>query len=97
MAIAFLYDTDRVIDFFAGRPEARDLVTQHLPDGIAISIVTYTELLDGILGARDVASGEEQLREFLTSISVLGISRPVARRTAIVRRALRQTSQPSHA
>lgn len=93
MAIAHLYDTDRVIDFFAGRPEARDLLAEHLPEGIAISIVTYTELLDGILGGRDLAGGEEQLREFLTSISALGISRPVARRAAIVRRELRRSGR----
>jgi predicted nucleic acid-binding protein len=82
-----------VIDFFAGQPEARHLVARHLSDGIVISIITYTELLDGILGSRDVVEGEEQLREFLTSISVLGISRPVARRAAVIRRELRRSGR----
>lgn len=58
-----------------------------------MSIVTYTELLEGILGSRDVVGGELQLHEFLASVSVLGISRPVSRRTAVIRRDLRRSGR----
>ncbi|HEV2108088.1 MAG TPA: type II toxin-antitoxin system VapC family toxin [Thermomicrobiales bacterium] len=94
MILSYLFDTDRVIDFLNAQPDAHHLVARFLPAGIAISIVTYAELLEGILGSHDVAEGERELHAFLRSVAVLDISRPVARRVAEIRLDLRHRGRP---
>jgi hypothetical protein len=59
--VTYLVDTDWVVDYLAGVPEARTLIATLLPDGIAVSIVTYVEVYEGmpvvaIRGARNGSS-----------------------------------------
>lgn len=85
----YLFDTDWSIDFLAGRTPAIALLQALLPDGVSISIVTYMEIVEGILGSRDPAAGRRDLRGLLQGIPVLGISEAVADRTAAIRLDLR--------
>jgi tRNA(fMet)-specific endonuclease VapC len=92
--VAYLIDSDWVIDHLEGRREARELIARLLPDGIAISIITYLEIFEGILGGRDRAEAERVFREFLRGVDVIGINRAVARRTADIRVELRRQKRP---
>ena len=44
----YLVDTDRVADWLNGRPEAVRLLSALRADGLAISLITYGEIYDGI-------------------------------------------------
>ena len=87
--MAYLIDSDWIIDFLHGPPDAHSLISRLSLDGVAISIVTYAEVLEGILFGSDPRGHERGLRQFLVGAKVLGISRSVARRNARLRGTLR--------
>lgn len=92
--MTYLFDTDWIIDFLAGRSDAVELMGMSLPDGVALSIVTYVEVVEGILGSRDPEEGFRDLRRLLQGIDVLGVSVAVANRTASIRLELRRQKKP---
>ena len=83
-------DTDWVADYLADRREERLFIVSLRRDGIAISIITYGEIYDGIHGGRDPASAERELQTFPTTAPVLPLNRPIMRRFAPLRGAMRQ-------
>jgi predicted nucleic acid-binding protein len=46
--MSYLVDTDRVASYLNGRPDAIDLLASLLHEGLAISLITYGEIYDGI-------------------------------------------------
>lgn len=93
----FLVDSDRVIDYLKGHPNVVALLHALATDGIAISIVTYGEVYEGVYYGRDPAHHEAVFRSFLSSTRVLGVSRTVARRFAVVSGELRLRGLPTPA
>src|SRR5437867_2463305 len=91
--MSYLVDTDWVADYLKGREPARQLFEALLPVGIAISIITYTEIYEGIYYGTDPSRHEAVFRQFLRGVRVLGISRAVGRRAALLRGALRRQGQ----
>jgi predicted nucleic acid-binding protein len=85
----YLIDTDWTIDHLGEDPAAVALLTQLTQDGIAISMVTYMEVWEGII--RDPAPHEAQARfaRFLLGVPVLPFSQEVAQRCARLRHDLR--------
>jgi predicted nucleic acid-binding protein len=81
----YLLDTDWVADYLQGKETAHDLIDPLLPDGAAISILTYSEIYQGILGSYNPPLGKRVFRQFLRSISVLGVTRGVAEANAAIR------------
>lgn len=81
----YLIDSDRVAEYLKGRPDAVALLSGLFQDGIAISIITFAEIYEGIYYGRDRAHDEQMFLRFLQGVSVLGISRPIARRFALIR------------
>ena len=49
----YLIDSDWVIDFLAQESEALQLIEQLAQEGIAISIVTYMEVYQGVLRSQE--------------------------------------------
>ena len=92
--MTYLVDSDVVADYLNGRVEAVDLLGQLAPDGLAISIVTFAEVYEGIYHGRDVGRFEATFQRFLTGVNVLGINKTIARRFARIRGALRAQGQP---
>ena len=61
--MSFLLDTDIVIYHLNDVQAASDLVNELFDEGVAISIVTYVEVLDGFaLSADPELAGEQALR-----------------------------------
>ncbi len=89
----YLVDTDCVVDYLKGRPNAQELLEKLYHDGLAISIITYGEVYEGVYFGRNAKQNEQIFRNFLHGVTILGISRPVAKRFALVRGNLRQTGQ----
>lgn len=85
----YLVDSDWVADYLKGRTAAVELLDSLFPEGIAISIVTYAEVLEGIYHGRDSARYETVFRRFLRGVQVLSVSRRVAQRYARVSGELR--------
>ncbi|HVC82759.1 MAG TPA: type II toxin-antitoxin system VapC family toxin [Chloroflexota bacterium] len=86
----YLIDTDWVIDHIQGDSTATALIASLTPDGIAISIITFLEIYEGIYTSADPKQTERLVRVFIQTVPVLPLSRTVAKRTALVRSELRR-------
>ena len=87
--MTYLVDSDYVVDYLKGRPAAIPLLDSLVPEGLAISIITYAEVYEGIYYGRTPQQYRRIFRRFLQGVQVLGISRPVAERFAILHGELR--------
>ena len=87
--MTYLVDSDWLVDYLLGRPDATALLNPLFADGLAISIITYAEIYQGIYFGRDPSGAEALFRRFLHDVRVLGVTRPIARRCARLRGDLR--------
>ena len=91
--MTYLVDTDRVADWLVGRPDAIELLTRISPDGLAISLITFGEIYEGVFFGRDPTAAEAIFRRFLRDVDVLPLNRTIMRRFARVRGELRRRGQ----
>ena len=88
--MTYLVDTDRVASFLNGRSAETRLLTTLAPRGLAISLITYGEIYEGIYGGRDSAAAERAFLRFLRAVDVLPLNRSIMRRFARIRGDLRR-------
>ena len=88
--MAYLVDSDWVIDYLAGVPDALELLDRLADERIAISIVTYMEVNQGVERSEDPLKAEQLFSAFVASVPLLPISPAAARRCATLREALRR-------
>ena len=88
--MGYLIDTDWVVDHLVGDEEANRLLSRLSEEGIAISIITYIEIYQGVLRSPTPQEAERKLQAFIDTVSVLSISPAVARRCAHIRETLRK-------
>lgn len=88
-----LVDSDWLADYLKGRAPARTLLASLFPAGLAISIINYAEIYEGIYYGTERQRHEEGFRSFLRGVPVLSLTRPIARQYAILRGQLRQDGQ----
>lgn len=86
----YLVDTDWVIDHLANVPEAVRLLDRLAQDGIAISIITYMEVYQGVLRNPSPEEAQSKLRAFVNAVPILPFSATVAQRCAHLRETLRK-------
>lgn len=86
--MGFLIDSDCVIDYLGGVESARVLFERLAPDQLAISMVTYMEVYQGILRSQNPEEALAHFADFLTTVPVLPFSHQVAERCASLREAL---------
>jgi predicted nucleic acid-binding protein len=91
--MSYLIDSDWVIDQLAAEPAAVQLLAQLAPAGIAISVISLMEVLEGVLRSADPRQQRADLNTFLTNVPVLPFSEAVAERCAQVRDALRRQNR----
>ena len=89
----YLVDSDWVVDYLKGRSNALTLLDDLLHEGLAISIITFGEVYEGIYYSRDPKHNEAIFRSFLRGVNILGINLHIARRFAIIRGELRGKGQ----
>jgi predicted nucleic acid-binding protein len=87
--VTYLVDTDRVVEHLKGRPDAIELITRLAPEGLAISVIKFGEIYEGIHYGRDPKRSMAGFRQFLVGVRVLNVTQPIARRFAIIRGDLR--------
>jgi tRNA(fMet)-specific endonuclease VapC len=88
--MAFLLDTDLLIDHFDGEPTAMMLVASMANEGLAISAITYMEAFEGILRHLEATTAERHMEALLIGVAIISIDEPVARRCAQLRWWLRR-------
>lgn len=88
--MSYLLDTDAVADWLNNRPEALRLLPTLQPEGMAISLITYGEVYDGIYCGRDPRAAEQAFLRFLRGVIVLPLNRAILRRFAALRGDLRR-------
>ena len=86
----YLVDTDWVIDLLASVPEALQLLDRLAQDGIAISIITYMEVYQGVERSPHPEEAQRKLAAFLNSVPVIPLTPAVAQRCARLRETLRK-------
>jgi tRNA(fMet)-specific endonuclease VapC len=91
--MTYLVDSDWVADGLKGHTRAVQLLTQLAPHGLAISLITYGEIYEGIYYGRDPRAAEQVFRRFLRQVSVLPLNKLIMKRFATVRGQLRQQGQ----
>jgi tRNA(fMet)-specific endonuclease VapC len=91
--MTYLVDTDWVADFLKGRRPALDLFEALGPDGLAISIITYGEIQEGILYWQNRQPHEHGFRQFLRWVRVLPLTRTTMQHFARIRGDLRVRGQ----
>ena len=91
--MSYLVDTDVVANALKGRPEEAALLTNLSPQRLAISLITYGEIYDGIYYGRDPQTNERIFQQFLRWVDVLPLNRTVMRQFARVRGHLRRSGQ----
>jgi tRNA(fMet)-specific endonuclease VapC len=84
-----LLDSDWLIDALTQVPEALALVDRLAEGGIALSVITYMEVYQGVLRSPVLERARQDLDDFLHEIPVLPLTPSIARRCAAIREALR--------
>jgi predicted nucleic acid-binding protein len=89
--MSYLVDSDWVADWLKGRSDAVQLLTNLAQRGpLAISLITYGEIYEGIYSGYDPKGYEAVFRQFLRSVDVLALNRATMRRFARIRGDLRR-------
>ncbi|MGI8554120.1 MAG: type II toxin-antitoxin system VapC family toxin [Dehalococcoidia bacterium] len=86
----YLIDSDHVIDHLAELPIVTRLLDRLSQDGMAISMITYMEIYEGVLRAPDPSHARASLDRFLVGVPILPFSPEVARTCASLRQRLRR-------
>ena len=86
----YLIDTDWTIDHLANVPDAVQLLNELADDGIAISVVTYMEVYQGIVRDPKRADLLFQFESFLAGVPIVPFSLAVARQCANLRADLKR-------
>ena len=79
MKVAYLMDTDWIIDYLSDREPVASEVERLRREGVGLSIISLAELYEGVHYSRDPRASEEKLLGFLTGIAVLGLDEGICR------------------
>lgn len=74
----YLLDADWIISFLNGRADAVALIKRVADEGIAVSAVTYGEILEGISPTSPPGTRAMELDQFVSSVDLLPIDAAVA-------------------
>lgn len=88
-----LLDTDITASWLNGHRRTVELLAQRRQQGLAISLMTYGEIYEGVYSGRDPRAAERDFLAFLRRVDVLPISRSVLKRFARLRGHLRARGQ----
>lgn len=86
----YLIDTNWLIDQLADKPEAVQLLRRLADEGIAISIVSYMELFQGVVESPDPDAAQRKLSVLLTATPILPFTQEVAETCARIRAELKR-------
>ena len=91
--MAFLIDTDRVIDALAGRADALAMLRRLPPRRVGVSVVTYGETLEVAFNSPNPAARIGVLRTFFGTVDLLPVTEAIMGRFAEIRAHLRRRGE----
>lgn len=91
--MSYLVDTDVVANWLKGRRDEVALFRGLGPEVLAISLITYGEIYDGIYYGRDPQANERIFQQFLRWVDVLPLNRTIMKQFARIRGLLRRSGQ----
>lgn len=77
MSLAYVVDTDWIIDHFNGIDPVTRRLDEMRPAGLAVSIVSVAELYEGVLYSQNPTKSKAVLQRFIDGVSVLPIDEEV--------------------
>ena len=86
----YLIDSDWLIDHLAGIPPAIELLDGLAQEGLAISVITYMEVYQGVERSPNPEVARAKLTAFLDTVPVIAFESAIADRCARLRETLRQ-------
>ena len=96
MSLAYLLDTDAVVDVLRGRHRVAQRLAQMSPEDVGVSAMTVAELLYGSLCSQNPERSEREVRRFVDVVRILPFGRAASAAHARIRHALkRQTIGPN--
>jgi len=94
MIPAYLLDSDICVDAVRRRSTSlTETVRRIRPDGLALSVISYGEVTEGVLGSVNRVRDLSRWREFLAGCDILNVTLPIADRWAELRLYLRERRQ----
>src|SRR5215207_3324623 len=88
--MSYRIDFDWIIGHLENAPAATQLLAQLTPSGISISMVIYTEVMQGVLRNPQPQQAPAQFETFLVSVPIVPFSQAVADRCAAIRETLKR-------
>jgi tRNA(fMet)-specific endonuclease VapC len=88
-----LVDTDWVINYLNGHPGIVQRLDELKERGLALSIVSLTELYEGIYYSTDPSGNEADLNDFLRGVVVIGVDEEICKVFGRERGRLRATQR----
>ncbi len=73
MKVAYLLDTDWIIDYFNDKEPISSKIEILRDEGIGISIISLAELYEGVRNSRNQESSEKMLLGFISGVAIVGI------------------------
>jgi len=96
VSLAYLLDTDAVVDILRGRHRVAERAAEVSPEDVGVSAMTVAELLYGSLCSQNPAKSEREVRRFIEVVRIIPFGRAAAAVHSRVRYALRrQTIGPN--
>ena len=92
-SLAFLIDTDWVVDHFNAVSYVTHRLKELQPQGLALSVISEAELWEGVYFSRDPKRSQATLEEFLSGVVLLGLDEEVCKRFGQLRGSLRRRGQ----
>jgi predicted nucleic acid-binding protein len=96
MTAKHLLDSNICIDLLRPKPRnawLTETVRRIAPEGLAISVITYSEVYEGVLYSRQRAQNMLRWREFLAGFDIINVTAPIAEIWSDVRGYLRGIGQ----
>jgi tRNA(fMet)-specific endonuclease VapC len=87
--MSYLIDTDWVVEYLKGREPVVTVLPQLRHDGLAISLITFGEIYEGIYAGHDRDQHEAIFWRFLRRVNVLSLNKTILRHFARIRSQLR--------
>lgn len=88
--MAYLLDSDVVIDFLAGDPDTVTRINGLTASGVFVSILSYMETFQGVTDNGLSQEDQDKFNQFFASVPVLSLSPAIAIRCAHLRSALKR-------
>src|SRR5687767_4716921 len=89
----YLVDTDWAIDYLKGIPKTVELLGGSAPQGLAMSLMTYGEIYEGIFFGRNSPHYKQKFSDFLEGVKLLEPTVTIMQEFAQLRGNLRAQGQ----